>query len=331
MIRMSAQEDLSIIIPVWNLPEDLAFLLGQIADLGVFSEVIVADDASDLDCHPEALGFSQDRLGARLVYLRSDQQRGAGHARNMGLAAVTSGNILFFDADDHLNENFSVIWQQHLAAGMPDFTIFRHSDTRVEESEGRQGTFSSEETLWDRALGKGNALGMLPIAAQAALCTISAYPWNKIYRHDFLTDAGITCSETPVHNDIRLHWLSFARARQIQASRLIGATHIVGERTHHLTSRKGAERLCLRGILSDLTQEIRNTPGKTILIPEFIHFVDNVCRWNLQQVDEDLIPEFTRLTIDAYLDFSADEFRLFAQSRPDRADAIVRFLLKEGA
>lgn len=58
MIQMSAQENLAVVIPVWNLPEDLAALLGQIADLGVFSEVIVVDDASDLDCRPEAMGFS---------------------------------------------------------------------------------------------------------------------------------------------------------------------------------------------------------------------------------------------------------------------------------
>lgn len=328
---MRAREDLAIVIPVWNLPGDLAFLLGQIADLGVFSEVIVVDDASDQDCRPEHLGFSQDRLGARLVYLRSERQRGAGHARNMGLAEVTAGNVLFFDADDHLSADFPIIWQQHLAAGMPDFTIFRHSDTRVEESEGRQGSFSSEEALWDDALGADNSLAMLPIAAQAAICTISAYPWNKIYRRDFLSDFGITCSETPVHNDIRLHWRSFLHARQVQASRRIGATHIVGARMHHLTSRKGAERLCLRDILQELTQEIRDTPGKSILIPEFIHFVDNVCRWNLHLVEDDLIPEFTRLAMDAYLNFTRDEFRLYALSRPDRADAIIRFLLQEGA
>lgn len=328
---MSAQENLAVVIPVWNLPEDLAALLGQIADLGVFSEVIVVDDASDLDCRPEAMGFSSDRLGASLTYLRSDRQRGAGHARNLGLARVTAGNVLFFDADDHLSDNFPMIWRQHLDAGMPDFTIFRHSDTRVEDREGRQGSFVPEEDLWDLAMGAETDLAMLTIRGQARLSTISAYPWNKIYRRDFLTEFGITCSETPVHNDIRLHWLSFARARQVQASRQIGATHVVGHRTHHLTSRSGVERLCLRDILQDLTPEIRNTSGKSILIPEFIHFVDNVCRWNLRLVDENLLPEFTRLAIDSYLNFTPDEFRLYALSRPERADAIIRFLLEEGA
>lgn len=44
------QSDLAIVIPVWNLPQDLAALLGQIADMGIFSQVIISDDASDLDC-----------------------------------------------------------------------------------------------------------------------------------------------------------------------------------------------------------------------------------------------------------------------------------------
>lgn len=327
---MSMRQDLAIVIPVWNLPEDLAFLLKQIAELGIFSEVIISDDASDRDCRPDNLGFSEKRLNARLVYLRSDRQRGAGHARNIGFQAVTAENILFFDADDRLTEALPEILQQHLEAGSPDFTIFRHSDTRVEAMEGRRGTFLSEEDLWSGALG-AQAQGLLSFDQRAALCNISAYPWNKIYRTAFLRDEGISCSETPVHNDIRLHWLSFLRARKVLATRRIGAVHVIEDRDHHLTTRRGDVRLCLAGILAELTREIRAMPGKSIMMQQFIHFVDSICRWNLGHVDAELGPKFVKLAKDAYLDFRPEEFRLYAHRYPDRADAIVQFLLNEGA
>lgn len=323
--------DLAIVIPVWNLPEDLDRLLGQVADLGIFAQVVIADDASELDCGPAASPNAArlSAAGVEVLHLRSEVQRGAGHARNRGLRAVTTENVLFFDADDSLGKDLASIWDQHRDADCPDFTIFRHSDSRVEESEGRSGTFRGEEVLWDRALS-GDGTRLLSLRERADLVMISAYPWNKIYRTGFLRDHDITCSETPVHNDIRLHWLSFLKAGRIQAARGIGAVHIIGDRGHHLTARRGEDRLCLAGIIEELTLRIRETPGHLMMMERFIHFVDTICRWNLRQVEEDLIPAFRRLAVTAYLGFAPDEFRLFARRQPVLADEAVRFLLAEG-
>lgn len=320
---------LAIVIPVWNLPEDLADLLRQIAGMGIFSQVVIADDSSDVECSPQALGLDDLTVTLDVVYLRSTVQRGAGHARNIGLQAVTTPNVLFFDADDRLCDALPQIWQQHLDADCPDFTIFRHSDTRVEDSEGRRGTFPTEEAMWAKALA-GRATSLLSAQERAELVLISAYPWNKFYRTDFLRDHDITCSETPVHNDIRLHWLSFLKATKVQASSLIGAQHVVSDRSHHLTSRKGSDRLCLGSILQELTLQIRDMRGNGLMMQRFIQFVDNICRWNLKQVDDDLIPAFRNIALESYLRFTAAEFQLFSAQQPDHAAEIVKFLLTEG-
>lgn len=322
--------DLAIIIPVWNLPKDLCALLEQVAEMGCFSEVIVVDDASDPPCDPTRLGFNKASLNAPLIYLRSDQQRGAGHARNQGLAVTSAQNVLFFDADDQLSENFVDIWHRHTQAGCPDFTIFRHNDTRILEQDGRSGSFPFEEILWADILGdQGERL--LTAKQRADLSPITAYPWNKIYRTEFLKSQGLSCSETPVHNDIRLHWLSFIKAQNVLAVRQIGATHVIGhQRGHHLTNRRGTERLCLDGILEALTAEVRATPNSTLFIREFLYFVDNVCQWNFHQASPALQPQFATLACSAYLRFTPDEFELYAVWQPERADAIVRFLLQEG-
>ena len=327
---MGQPEDLAIVIPVWNIPQDLVFLLTQISRMNIFSEVIVCDDASDVDCNPEHLGFTSETLGARLTYIRSPEQRGAGAARNIGLAAVNAKNVLFFDADDHLSEKLPLIWRRHIRDEIPDFTIFRHTDSRVLNSEGREASFATDERQWDVALGKSNEK-LLTREQSAHLCTISAYPWNKIYRTGFLRSQKINCSETPVHNDIRLHWLSFLKARSILAVREIGAIHIVGERDHHLTTRRGEERLCINEILEDLTNSIRESHRNTIFMRHFIHFVDTICRWNLNQVDHDIRAKFSELTLAAYLRFHPDEFRVFALWQPEKAESIVKFLLREGA
>ncbi|GGO30444.1 hypothetical protein GCM10010991_15310 [Gemmobacter aquaticus] len=326
---MTDKASLGIAIPVWNLPDDLAHLLEQVSQMGIFSEILVSDDGSDMPCDPARLGFTEERLGARLVYLRSPKQRGAGHARNLALASATTHNLLFFDADDHLAPEFPAIWQQHLDADCPDFTIFRHSDTRVLESEGREGTFSPDEARWKLALGARPST-ILTLAEAAELCSISAYPWNKIYRTDFLRRAGINCSETPVHNDVRLHWLSFLKAQRIQADTRIGAVHLIQDREHHLTIRRGAERLCLGPILEDLVGEFQSALDRRIFMRQFIQFAHDLCFWNLAHIDPPVVPDFKRLMINFYMRLRFEDFRIFAECRPDQAEEIVDFLLREG-
>ena len=327
-------KDLAIVIPVWNLHDDIADLLAQIEELGIFSEVIVSDDASDPPCDPEIFGFSSERLDARLVYLRSETQRGAGHARNLGLREVTARHVIFFDADDRLEKGLAQIYARHLEGietiGIPDFTMFRHQDSRVVEKEGRAGSFMGDEKLWDRAVGKKRE-GVLNLDCRAHLSPVSAYPWNKIYRTDFLRDNGIDCSETPVHNEIKLHWQSFARANTVLALRESGATHTVGERDHHLTTRRGEERFCIFDIIAELTDEIRNLPGNTILMRHFIHFVHNVCQWNLGFIDPALKQRFIARTCQTYLSFRPEEFTVYALWQPERANDIMTFLIREGA
>ena len=323
---MSDPASLAIVIPVWNLPDELGQLLDQIARMGIFSQIVVVDDASDTACNPAQLGFAEEHLGGRLVYLRLPVQRGAGHARNAGLAAVTAENVLFFDADDVLAAALPDIFRQHLAAGSPDFTVFRHSDSRVRT---REGSFDAEEARWSRVLcDRPSALLNLPEAAE--LCGISSYPWNKIYRTDFLREAGIRCSETLVHNDILLHWLSFFRAKRIQADARIGATHVVEEHRHHLSTRRGRDRLCLREIFAELIGTLQAAPQRRIYMRQLIQFTDDICRWNLEQIDADVVPDFTQMMLETYARFGPEDFQLFSAWQPRQAEALVTFMLDEG-
>lgn len=326
---MISTASLGIVIPVWNLPEDLGNLLSQISQMAIFSEIIISDDGSDVPCDPAKLNFTEEKLGARVVYLRSPEQLGAGHARNIALASVTADNFLFFDADDHLASDLPAIWQQHLDADCPDFTIFRHSDTRVLEQEGRKGTFLAEEERWKAALGH-RLSATLNLKEAVELCSISNYPWNKIYRTDFLRCAGITCSETPVHNDIRLHWHSFLRANRIQADSRIGAVHIIQDRDHHLTTRRGVERLCLGPILKELISTIQTLQDRRLFMRQFIQFADDLCRWNLTHIDPEVVSDFKKLMIDFYMKIRPEDFRIFSEWHPDQAEEIVAFLLREG-
>jgi glycosyltransferase involved in cell wall biosynthesis len=327
-------QTLAVVIPVWNLPDDLATLLAQIRALDVFDEVIVVDDASVPACDPRIGGWPGTGRG-RLVYLRSDQQRGAGHARNLGLTRVTAENVIFFDADDHLTPEFANIWRRHVegvadddgAMAPPDFTIFRHADSRIESGDA---SFPAEEAVWSRVLDD-QPEAILTARQRAAMAALSAYPWNKIYRTDFLRQTGIRCSETPVHNDLKLHWLSFAKARRVLALPALGAVHIVGARDHHLTQRSGAERFCVFEVIADVREQLRDLAAGVGLMRQFLLFSDRLLRWNLERIDPALRPRFLADCRTCLLSFTSQEFALFAQAHPDQARLVVELLIHEEA
>lgn len=283
--------DFSLVIPVWNDLPGLDRLLKQVGDFGVFSQVIVVDDGSDIPLAPGTVASAR-ALADRITWLRSDRQRGAGHARNMALEHVHSSHMIFFDSDDLFTDEFPRIAEHAAARTEPfDFLIFRHDDSRVLDWGG-QGSFPSEETHW-RDVAAAETPTQLTTSQAAVLCRLSAYPWNKIYRTDFLRENEIRCTETMVHNDVELHWNSFVAARSILTCTLPGAIHFVQEGGARLTNRRSAERLEVFRALTNVMPRITTAPlpQKLAFLRPFARFSCDLINWISRNIDEDDQPK----------------------------------------
>ena len=323
--------ELSLVIPVWNDPTGLDRLLRQVAELGLFAEVIVVDDASDEPLGPDVLPAAA-ALADRIVWLRSDHQRGAGHARNMGLDRASGSHVIFFDSDDLFAVDFPVIAAHAAAEAEPfDFLIFRHDDSRMLDMGGR-GTFPEEEKYW-RSVGATNEPTELTSAHAAMLCQLSAYPWNKIYRTSFLRDNSIRCTETMVHNDVELHWSSFVTARRILACALTGATHFVQDGGGRLTNRRSADRLDVFRTFENVMPRIAagaEHDRLSFLLP-FVRFTSNLIAWVSRNIDDDHHPELLARA-QRYFLTSLDRrlMTIIAYADPELAQKINRFV-RQGA
>lgn len=281
---------LSIVIPVRNDPEGLTRLLAQILEFGLFSEVLVCDDASDLCCSPAELGF--DVAAAGITYLRSARHRGAGHARNMGLEAVGSDHVMFFDSDDLLAPPLIELWRALETEEQPfDFCMFRHVDSR-QRALGRPGPMEADQQLWE-------SCGLLKAPPQEVgrqevvqIAQVAAYPWNKIYRTDFLREEHIRCTEIPVHNDIELHWSGFIKARRILASGALCCEHFVAAGGNRLTNRRGAERLEVFQALDPLHGMLRQSHWGPEFLVAVTGFYTRLFDWILGTLEEELHGEF---------------------------------------
>lgn len=278
------QLDLALVIPVWNDAAGLARLLERARALGVFSQIIVVDDGSDVPV-PQT---------PDVTLIRHKTPLGGGVARNAGLDLVTAQHVLFFDADDLILPPLAELQRdlaRHLAGGAVfDFCLFKHADSRV-SLEPRWGQPDWDDALWARA---GHGCGALAPALPEALHVLAQtanYPWNKIYRTAFLRAHGLRCAATAVHQDIPLHWLGFVAADNVLVSDRICAWHGVQSGAARLTNRAGRERLQVFAALAPVVNALAQR-GDAAWQGALMAFLPGLMEWIEARIDPVFRDEF---------------------------------------
>lgn len=274
---------LTVAIPCHNDLRALCALLRRLHEIGLGARIVVVDDGSDVPIDALTLLQAGHLPPEHLVLVRHDSPLGPGAARNRALRHVATEHLLYLDADDlPTRELFDLL--QDLEGKAFDFCMFQHHDTRVEDDLA-WGMPGHDLELWQAAGVLPGALRPVDAAAGAALAQTANYPWNKIYRVDFLRAHGIGCSDILVHEDIALHWRCFLYAQNILCSDRIGVIHWIDREGNRLTNRRGPERLELFGPLHALAAEIRTQKGGHYGAP-FACFILGLFDWILENLED---------------------------------------------
>lgn len=206
------------------------------------TEVVVVDDFSKTSIETEIKEKAPSHAITNVTFIRHPENLGAGAARNNGLAQVSYPFVLFIDSDDQIGEAFEPVLESFMTFDGPfDFGMFRHVDTR-ELFWGRKQGLPVDEMNWQK-LEPMDRPTLMTKKEHRMMAQVSAYPWNKLYRTEFLRAHKIRCTEIPVHNDIELHWSSFICADNVLYTHDIGLTHVVNDNGNRITNRKNSERL----------------------------------------------------------------------------------------
>ena len=294
--------NLSLIIPVRNDQVGVTKLIEQVLGFNLFEQIIVVDDGSDV---PVVVP-----KGIELI--RSDTSRGAGAARNQGLDLVRCDHTLFFDSDDLFTHELPELWADLQSKPAFDFCLFRHNDNRVFLRQS-WGQMPLDNALWRRSGGHG-ALWRVSQNARAALVQTANYPWNKIYRTDFLKDHKLQFSKHVVHNDITMHWQSFALAKIIFASNRVAAHHIVTPHADRLTNEAGRVRL---GVFEPLSIAAKVVAHDKFLQSAFFQFSAGLLDWVRDILDPDLYEELDANTASFWQKhLDSDSFERVSQHDP---------------
>lgn len=251
-------------------------------------ELVIVDDCSTDGLEQLVLDIS---LPAHidLRFYRNLENRGPGVSRNTGMSLVTTDRVMFLDADDLLADSFFNYLQLTPLANGADFVLFKyhlcsHFDRRqTYNMHTVDNQFFSNLSLCSFP-NRTFSLGEIP----SVLRTIN-FPWNKVYRTDFIRQAGISFPDFRMHEDIMPHWASFLRAGRFGilqwAPPLIH--HFEAPKAGRATNYVGEHRMKAFETLLDVRAEISAHPLRDLLLPELITFSENLVAWIISNAPQD--------------------------------------------
>lgn len=173
----------SFIIPHKNTPSLLARCVNSIPQRDDI-EIIVIDDNSDVDKKPRLT-----RPDVRIIYIDSEQSKGAGRARNYGLKEAIGKWLLFPDADDYYVDNFLDILDKHKEE---DSDVLYFNASESPEYEIRLRKYKNTLMSYDGTRSRMERLKFLGLNA----------PWVKMVRKSMIDKYNIRFEEIMHGNDM---------------------------------------------------------------------------------------------------------------------------------
>ncbi len=178
----------SFIIPHHNNPTLLCRCLDSIPERDDI-EIIVVDDNSDVEKKPQC-----KRKGLTLIFLDSENSKGAGRARNVGIASSHGKWLLFADCDDFYESGFISKLDEYVDSSIDVlyFNVFFAYNVALKKCVQKH---RGEKYLYDFIQNKSSLRNLRNMKH-----AINA-PWDFMVRRQFVIENGIRFDEIPKCND----------------------------------------------------------------------------------------------------------------------------------
>lgn len=193
----------TIIIPHKNIPELLSRCIQSIPKRND-TEIIIIDDNSSDENKKKIITISESRQNTTCII--NSYNKGAGHARNIGMQKAKGKWIIFADADDFFNYSFNDLLNDMLNVDC-DLIFFNANslDTTTYLPANRANHLNSYIKKY--AHNKNEA--------ETDLRYRFGEPWSRIIRKEIIDQNNIKFDETPIHNDTTFSYLVGFHARKI--------------------------------------------------------------------------------------------------------------------
>lgn len=205
----------SVVIPVYNIEKHLRQCLDSVTGQTLQDlEIICVDDGST-DASPQILSEYAARDGRFQIITQTNA--GPGAARNTGLERVTGEFLIFLDSDDWFEADFLERMVAKAEETGADVTI-----CRAVEFDTATGKELPSDWMLKTHLIPGEVFAPVQGADHLFQFTYG-WPWDKLYRREFIERAGLEYPALPNSEDLVFVFQSLAVAEKIsiQTDRLV--------------------------------------------------------------------------------------------------------------
>lgn len=196
---------ISVIIPVYNVEEYLKECLNSVINQTFKDiEIICIDDGSTDNSLNILKEFAQN--DERIIIL-TQQNKGAGSARNLGIKKAKGEYLYFLDSDDFTNQNLFEKTYNKITTLDAQICIFKNNEFITE----------TKKLIPNKWIKKTNFKSIFNINDYKAnffsLFNVPAF--SKLYKADFIKQNNIYFQEIKTCNDVFFNFFTLATAEKI--------------------------------------------------------------------------------------------------------------------
>lgn len=273
----------SVIIPVYNGDKYLTqcidtILVQTLKDI----EVIIIDDGSTDGSLEIAKKYAE--IDKRVKVL-TQENRGAGAARNYGLKYATGRYVSFLDADDFFHNEMLKRSYEYCERYELDFVTYRCMLFDNIEKEYKEHQNTIRETL----LPEKKAFSYKDIEKDLFKLFVG-WAWDKLFRRDFISDNMLLFQEQASTNDMLFVYSALIDAERIGCLDEVLVSHRMNVETS-ISRTRGKNWKCFYNALVELKKHIVKRGLVDKLEQDFINYVVHFSIWNLDTIEVEIFDE----------------------------------------
>ena len=275
---MSDTPAVSVIIPVYNMENYIAQCLDSVINQTLREiEIICVDDGST-DGTPEILrnfAAKDDR-----IHIITQDNRGAGAARNRGLETARGEALSFLDADDFFEPEMLETAFRKMKETEAQLVVIdsdQYNDDTGEYEPGRG-------IVWDRVPPYE------PFHRRAVLANtfhvFIGWPWDKLFDAGFVRDNALTFQELRTSNDMYFVFSAVVLSDRIAVSDRKLVHHRRNVRSS-LSNTREESWSCFYEALLKIRETLLDHGLYYELEQDYINYCLHACLWNLDTLKGD--------------------------------------------
>lgn len=206
----------SIIIPAYNSEQYISKCLDSILKQNIDNYEIICVDDGSTDSTKNIIEYYMKRYSS--IRLLSQENKGAGAARNRGLHNARGDYVLFLDSDDYYNESALKYVDKLVTSQKSDIYVFNYYKIYDDSQTVEEVTLFNIKNQNTITLESNKYFNITYKEYSAQLLKTSVVPWNKCYNRKFLIDKKLLFDEITYANDRSFYFKSISSSNALTIS-----------------------------------------------------------------------------------------------------------------